>query len=132
MCVSTGNQLLDLVIVGGAVAAPGGLAATPALAAGATGAGSAAVAATYTASSVLAGLGTTATIAGALGSASSLGQQQASIPALPTPAIDITGSGGPNAPAVLAAEIKKANAPTPTAPVSSGATPASTGLQLVR
>jgi hypothetical protein len=117
MCVSTGNQMLDLVIVGAAVVMTGGFAAAPLAAGAAASAGAAAggvaiAGSTFTAASVAAGLATTVSVAGTLSALnqSSLGDQYDQLPpqAAAGPA-EITGSGGADAPKVLAQKIKDIN-----------------------
>lgn len=140
MCVSTGNRWADLgiAVALGAVTGGVGTAAFGAGTAASVGVGAA---------NLVGGSFLTAAGAGAFGGAllggatsfltSSMGQQQAEIAQqqqhIPEPKLDITGSGGRNAPAVLAEKIKaiKTQKQTPATPALQTATsPTDTGLQL--
>ena len=141
MCVSTGNKWGDLALMIAVGVATGGAGLMPgAMSVGGSALGGGAlvaeIAATY-------GVGAISAIGGGIiagaGSflISSMGQQQAAIAQqqqhIPEPKLDITGSGGRNAPAVLAEKIKaiKAQKQTPATPaLQTNTSPIDTGLQL--
>ena len=141
MCVSTGNKWGDLALMVAVGAVAGGFDLIPmALEVGGSALGGGAlvaeIAATY-------GVGAISAIGGGIiagaGSflISSMGQQQAAIAQqqqhIPEPKLDITGSGGRNAPAVLAEKIKaiKTEKQTPATPaLQTNTSPIDTGLQL--